>query len=145
MFSSSNLDFPLLIMETFGYSQRQGITIEDIPELEIWYPEANRINLMRAMSEDRFQEMTQYIQRLCCAVVMSYHLTLYLYFLKVPVYLVGFNDYYHQKQSCLGQRDANLEDILFIGNRDAILSRQEDWLQQAREGRREWLERWDHI
>jgi len=143
MFSSSNLDFPLLIMETFGYSQRQGITVEDIPELETWYPESPHINLVEAIYEDSLMGVPPGVQHLRCAVVMSYHLALYLYFIKVPVYLVGFNEYYRQKQNSLGQGEAKLEDILFIGNRDTILSRQEDWVKQAREGRREWLDRWD--
>jgi len=127
---------PPFFLETFGYAQYQKLEIEDFPYLSKYFPDHKRINLVDDLLINDTQNAYLKLQNLSCAVVMSYHLALYLYFLKVPVYLLSYNEYYQHKQRSLGQVRTLGRDYF---KEDDILSRQEKWLENNQKLRQEWL------
>ena len=125
-----------VILETYGFAEEQKIHFERIPEFGIWYPAYRRINLVDALVKGAFQDVIHTIRNLSCTVVMSYHLALCLYLLEVPVYLLGFNAYYQQKQRSLGQMKTFPGD--YLGNGE-VVSQQNAWIKKVQEQRRLWL------
>jgi len=110
-----------LYLETFGCTQYQKLEIEDFPYLSRHFPDHERINLV----DDLLIKDTQ-----------KDHLALYLFFLKVPAYLLAYNDYYQQKQRSLGQLRKFSGELFEV---DKIISRQDNWLEENIELRQEWL------
>lgn len=126
-------------LESFGYPERQAVDIERVPALKKWYLEAETLNLVEAMMENRLSEVVRVMMNLRFAVVMSYHLALFLYILEVPVYLLSYNDYYRQKREGIDQGQESLGDFLTQRSRMGWLSRQNCWLEDALLKRERWL------
>ncbi|HZS08740.1 MAG TPA: polysaccharide pyruvyl transferase family protein [Blastocatellia bacterium] len=73
------------------------------------------------------------------AISNSYHVALFLRILRVPVYLSGFNSYYRQKQSGLGQPPISLEE--FLTDLPRSLADQEKAVTEHLAGRKVWLKK----
>jgi polysaccharide pyruvyl transferase WcaK-like protein len=126
----------VLAIRTFGYSRDQGISIEEFLELECQLSVGSEIDLVAALVENRFSGLTSMLQNLRCAVVMSYHLALFLQILQVPVYLIGLNEYYAQKQAGLGQSGSLSQFITALESRSPL---GRVWVKRQAEIRQDWL------
>lgn len=73
---------------------------------------APRLDLVDCFERNSLHEAATALRRCQLAVSTSYHVTLFLKVLGVPVYLFGFNDYYRQKKQGLGDTQASLEEFL---------------------------------
>ncbi len=73
---------------------------------------STRLDLVDCFERNCLNEAAAMLRRCQLAVSTSYHVTLFLKILGVPVYFLSFNDYYRQKKQGLGDTQASLEEFL---------------------------------
>lgn len=73
---------------------------------------STRLDLVDCFERNCLDEAATMLRQCQLAVSTSYHVTLFLKILGVPVYFLSFNDYYRQKKQGLGDTQTSLEEFL---------------------------------
>jgi len=104
------------------------------------FPVSRVVDLVDLTMREQLASSVPLLRRCRLAVSTSYHVTLFMKVLGVPVYLFAFNDYYRQKKAALGDAPLSLEDFLAL-EPELIVSRQNDYVAGQRAQRAAWLQR----
>jgi hypothetical protein len=111
-------------------------TVKDACFAQI-FPQHTTVDLVDAFVRRRLDDAAAALRRCRLALSTSYHVTLFLELLGIPVYLFAFNDYFRQKRQGLGQTAPTLEEFLAATQQYAEQQRQT--LEQRRAVRVGWL------
>jgi hypothetical protein len=131
----------VLFLQTFSAQKQTFLSLEPLPFAGCECRQLTQANLADAMLDGKLPSMFANLSRLTLAVVMSYHLAVVLKFLRVPVYLLGRNDFYHQKQETLWQPVVSVEDFLASTASRLLDWARDGWVEHNVSARQAWLAR----
>jgi len=97
------------------------------------------VDLVDMVARGQLAQCVPPLRGCALAVSTSYHVTLFMKVLGVPVYLFAFNDYYRQKKQGLGDDPLTLAQFL-AQDRQRTLAAQDGYIDAQRETRRRWLQ-----
>lgn len=97
------------------------------------------VDLVDMVARDQLAHCATTLRSCVLAVSTSYHVTLFLKMLGVPVYLFAFNEYYRQKKTGLGDEVISLAEFLAL-DRQQTIAVQDRYVGAQRATRGRWLQ-----
>jgi hypothetical protein len=103
------------------------------------FPHVRCVDLVGLLEARRFAELGPWVENLALFISCSYHTALLFTMLRIPTYLLAFNQYYAQKRASLGLTHGGAADFRTVDLEERLRA-QSLWVEHVSSQRQEWLD-----